>query len=271
MKINYKICFFTSIILILLSILAAAGFCLALEEKDVSSQVQQDVETAIRIHQKIQADRTKWAQDKAELVLRYESLLQQKKNLEQEKETLTEQKNRLEELNRALIHQKQETVRIQRELSPFLEAVHARLETFVANDSPFLHEERAGRLEALSKTMNDPDVPVSEKYRKVMEALFIEAEYGATIEVYQDKAVLESTGQEAVLGNILRLGRVSLFFLSMDRAACAVFNPGMAKWQQLPDTMLGAVRSAVEIAAKRRPAELLPLPVGRLAAKGAEK
>jgi hypothetical protein len=119
--------------------------------------------------------------------------------------------------------------------------------------------------------MKDPQVTIAEKYRKVMEALFIEAEYGSTIEVYQDKIQLQGTAQEGTLGNIFRLGRVSLFFLSLDQTACGIFNPGENKWQPLSDTHLPAIRSAVEMGSKRKPAELLPLPIGRLAAQGGER
>ena len=124
------------------------------------------------------------------------------------------------------------------------------------------------RLVRLDKVLKDPGISFSEKYRKVMEALFIEAEYGSTIEVYQDKIVLNEGSGDGVLGNIFRLGRVSLFFLSLDNTVCGVFNPGKSQWEALPEDMLPAIRSAVEIGSKRRPVELLPLPIGRLALEG---
>ena len=120
----------------------------------------------------------------------------------------------------------------------------------------------------LKEVMADVEIGVAEKYRKTMEALAVEAEYGHTIEVYQDKITL---ADEAVLGNIFRLGRVSLFFLSLDQARAARFNVGSGRWELLDAAHIPAVASCLEIAAKRRPAELVNLPLGKLAAaKGGE-
>jgi hypothetical protein len=67
-----------------------------------------------------------------------------------------------------------------------------------------------------------------------------------------------------VLGNIFRLGRVSLFFLSLDQKAAAYFNVSQKLWQPLPEDNLLAIRSAVEIGQKHRSVELLSLPLGKL-------
>ncbi len=226
------------------------------------------METAIRIQQKSQEERTRWEQEKTRLVNEYEMLLQQKQFLEKENKTLAAQQDNQKVLIQNLRQQKEESIRIQEELSPFLTGIYTQFEALVANDPPFLKEERNMRLVNLSKVMKDPEITIAEKFRKIMEALFIEAEYGSTIEVYQDTIQLESTGQDETLCNIFRLGRVSLFFLSLDQAICGVFNPGENKWQSLPDKHLPAIRSAFEIGSKRKPVELLPLPLGRLVTQG---
>ena len=135
----------------------------------------------------------------------------------------------------------------------------------VAEDVPFLNKERSLRMTSLETMITDPKVRVSEKYRRVMEALFVEAEYGASMEVYQEKVTI---GTQVALGNVFRLGRVSLFFLSLDQQTCARFNVAQGRWQTLSEEYLPAIRSAVEIATKKKPVELLSLPLGRLALKG---
>ena len=72
-------------------------------------------------------------------------------------------------------------------------------------------------------------------------------------------------------GNIFRLGRVSLFFLSLDQQSCARFNVAQTEWQPLADEYLPAVRSAIEIGIKRKPVELLSLPIGHLALQGEDQ
>jgi len=236
-------------------------------QTNTAKQVKQAVEKSVRTRQKTQKQRDQWETEKSKLVFLYEQLQQEHAALVSQNHDLTADRQKQDVLNRNLLKQKESSLRIQKELLPFLRDVYKRLSTLVTNDPPFLKKERAIRMKTLEKVINDHDISVAEKYRKVMEALFIEAEYGATIEVYQDKVVM---GKEEILGNIFRLGRVSLFFLSLDQQSCAVFNVAQRKWQPLSDEYLMAIRSAVEIGSKRKPVELLALPLGRLAIKGDE-
>lgn len=228
-----------------------------------AQKATQAVEQSVTILRKSQAEKDSWEQEKTRLVLLYEQLQQENETLLSENQELISKQASMQAQNLNLAQQKKESIRLAAELFPFLQDLYARLETLIANDPPFLKQEREIRLQTLEKTLNDHFVTIAEKYRKTMEALFIEAEYGSTIEVYQDKIVM---GKEEVLGNIFRLGRVSLFFLSLDQASCAYFNVSQNLWQPLADDHLAAIRSAVEIGSKRRPAELLLLPLGKLAA-----
>ncbi len=92
---------------------------------------------------------------------------------------------------------------------PFLNSIYDRIYKFIQIDLPFLKEERLSRLNHLRKVLDDDTIPISEKYRKTMETLFIEEQYGRTTEVYKDRINLE--GKE-IVGNIFRFGRISLFF-----------------------------------------------------------
>ncbi|CCK81582.1 DUF3450 domain-containing protein [Desulfobacula toluolica] len=241
----------------------STGWC----RTDTVKQVKQPVEQSVQIRRETQKQRDQWEQEKSKLALLYEQLKQEHEMLVSEnKDLITTQKSQ-KKLNQTLLKQQQESSKIQKELFPFLKEVYAQLSTLVANDPPFLKEERAVRLKTLEQVIHDPEVCIAEKYRKVMEALFIEAEYGATIEVYQDKVLI---GTEEVLGNIFRLGRVSLFFLSLDKQSSGYFNVAQKSWLPLADDHLPAIRSAVEIGNKRRTVELLPLPLGQLAIQGDE-
>jgi hypothetical protein len=251
---------------ILLVVLPGAGSGQNLSgDSSISQKARENVGKAIAIQQESQEKRTRWAQEKSKMVLEYEQLLREKKALEKDNQALSARRDHMKAVNSTLEQQKKQSLRVARELLPFLQTAYKTLETFVENDTPFLREERTARLARLEKFISDPQISIAEKYRKTMEALFIEAEYGSTIEVYQDKVLMASAGDEQTLGYIFRLGRVSLFFLSLDKQLCGVFDPRQDQWQLLPDDMLPAIRSAVEIGSKRRPVELLPLPIGRLA------
>ncbi|MBU1567791.1 MAG: DUF3450 domain-containing protein, partial [Proteobacteria bacterium] len=94
-----------------------------------------------------------------------------------------------------------------------------------------------------------------------LEALLVEAEYGNTIEVYQETIGLD--GRE-VLVDIFRLGRVGLFFQTLDQKSCGFYNVAIAAWQPLATAYNRTLLAAMEIGAKRRPVELLTLPLGRI-------
>jgi hypothetical protein len=113
----------------------------------------------------------------------------------------------------------------------------------------------------LETLLSDPDVVISEKYRKVMEALLVEAEYGFTIETYQETITIDG---RPLLVDIFRLGRISLFYQSLDRKKCGFYNTADAAWQDLDPSFNPVIQPAIDIAAKRRPVELLTLPVGKI-------
>ncbi|MCG8636273.1 MAG: DUF3450 domain-containing protein [Desulfobacterales bacterium] len=231
-----------------------------------AEKVRTDIDTAIEIQKKSQARRDEWETMKSALVSEYIRLTLESQALEQEHDTLVRQVAAQKEINRSLIRQKAESVRVLKELPRFLDTVLNQLDALVESDSPFLRQERMTRLDTLRRMLGDPSVTLSEKYRKIMEALFIEAEYGATIEVYQERISYGENRETLV--NIFRLGRVSLFFLTLDREVCGVFNPALGRWQTLDPGYLPSIRSAVDTGSKRRPAELLDLPVGRLNPEG---
>ena len=254
--------------LVVLYLILLAGLCQAAGPDKTGPEAEKKVEQAVKVRQKSQKSLDQWEAEKAKLVIEYETLVRQKEALERQHQDLSRSLKAFQQENRELTLQKRESLRIRTEMIPFLEGVYQRISSLVAMDPPLLKEERESRLARLDKVLKDPGITFSEKYRKVMEALFIEAEYGTTIEVYQDKIVMGDGPREGVLGNIFRLGRLSLFFLSLDNTLCGVFNPGENQWEALPEDMLPAIRSAVEIGSKRRPVELLSLPLGRLAMTG---
>lgn len=234
-----------------------AGWC----QTGTVTDIKQPVTQSIQRLQKSQKEQDQWDQERTQLLRAYEQLQQENETLLSDNKDLTSKKISLQALALTLSKQKQASARLQKELFPFIEDLYARLDRLISNDPPFLKEERRNRLKILEKTLHDPEISIAEKYRTVMEAVFIEAEYGATIEVYQDKITM---GTEVVLGNIFRLGRVSLFFLTLDQKAAAYYNVSQKRWQPLPEDNLMAIRSAVEIGQKHRSVELLSLPLGKL-------
>ncbi|MBU1340171.1 MAG: DUF3450 domain-containing protein [Proteobacteria bacterium] len=242
-------------------LISSKAFC----QTNTAEHVKEPVEQSIRIRQENQKERDQWKQEKEKLISMYEQLKHEHDTLLMENKNLAATQSDTQAIKLRLLEQKQILERIQIELLPFLKTLYTRVEVFVSSDTPFLKDERTLRRKTLEKVMKASDITIAEKYRKIMETLLIEAEYGNTIEVYQEKVWI---GGQEVLGNIFRLGRLSLFFLSLDRTFCAYYNVAQKEWTPLANDHLPAIRSAVEIGSKRRPVELLSLPLGRLAIQG---
>ncbi len=133
------------------------------------------------------------------------------------------------------------------------------LEEFVALDMPFLERERALRIRELRKLMERPEVPTSEKYRRVSEAYQIELEYGHTIEAYEGELVGAGGASRTV--NFLRFGRLGLYYMTLDGLEIGFFNNATDEWELLPGEYLQSIDRAIRIARKQLPPDLVRLPV----------
>ena len=256
---NFKV---LSIILLLFCSLLSGGVNAVLAANDFSVQVKTPVAEAVKIRQVTQQKADRWEQEKTRLQIEYEELERIQQNLWEERAELdkvvTAGRLAVTELAREI----KEIERIENELTPFLEEVYDRLGALLETDLPFLRAERELRLAALRRTLDDPAIAIGEKYRKVMEALTVEAEYGDTIEVYQETIIFQ---KREVMVHIFRLGRIALFCQSPDRTQSGFFDVAAGSWQELAPNYNQTITAALEMGAKRRPMDILNLPVGKVA------
>lgn len=224
-------------------------------------RIEQPVRQSIDTRQKTQQEQEQWRLEKEKLVARFEQLQEQEKLLTEQKRALNQQIASAKTRISAKEKQLADVEEISNQIQPFIHEIFNALKLQVSDGHPFLMEERQGRLHRLDIIMADPDVDISEKFRKVMEALLVEAEYGFTIEAYQETIPIDG---QAMLVDIFRLGRISLFYQSLDRKHCGFYNAADGAWQSLDTVYNPAIQTAIDIAAKRRPIELLSLPVGKM-------
>ena len=227
----------------------------------LTEEVKSSVKQAVDIRQDTQKTQERWFQEKETLTAEYMALEQEHQRLlDQQQQLLKAQslgETTVEQLTLAL----RDMEEISTGLDPFLKTVLLEIENLVENDPPMLKQERKNRVAKLRTTIEATDVAVSEKFRKTMETLFIEAEYGNTIEVYQEKIRL---ADEPVLADIFRLGRLSLFCKTPDGNVTGVFDPATASWKTLPASFNQEIARAVEMGSKRRAVDFLTLPLGRV-------
>lgn len=146
-----------------------------------------------------------------------------------------------------------------RELVPLMLRMRETLDRFVQLDRPFLPEERSRRMAELKNLMDRADVSDAEKFRRLLEAYQIENEYGKTIEAY--RAELKNGGDNARTVDFLRIGRVGLYYQSLDGRETGVWNNRTRHWDKLPPDYNAAIRKGLAIARKESAPELLPIAV----------
>jgi len=145
-----------------------------------------------------------------------------------------------------------------REIVPLMLRMVEQLETLIEADQPFLPEERRMRVAHLRELMDRADISVGEKYRRVLDAYQIEMEYGRTIEAYRGE--LDTNGQARTV-DFLRLGRVGLYYQTLDRRESGYWDASAKAWQVLPTRYTLPIRTGLRIARKQAAPDLLRLPV----------
>ena len=93
---------------------------------------------------------------------------------------------------------------VQTDIVPLMFDMIESLDQFIKLDMPFNVEERRDRMDTLRALMEDPDVTVSERYRKIMEAFQIETSFGRDVEA--TKGDLEGREVEFLRESALEAG-----------------------------------------------------------------
>ena len=132
------------------------------------------------------------------------------------------------------------------------------LDELLGADVPFLLGEREARVGRLRELIDRADVTAGEKFRRVMEAYLVEVEFGRTIEAYRGE--LQRDGAVRTV-DFLRMGRVGLYYQTLDGAETGRWNPSSRQWETLDDAARRPVQTGLRIARKQAPPELLTLPV----------
>lgn len=228
---------------------------------NVKKEIEAPVNRAVGIEQNTQGKEVKWRTEKEKKTLEFQALEKELAMVKKERDTESARREALLENVKNKKQQLADIAEIESQISPFLNDLLAKIKELNARDLPFLQQERQKRIQALEALNTNPEIQVSEKFRKLMEGLLVEAEYGTTIEAYQQTIPL--SGEETLV-NIFRLGRLRLFYQTLDKQQCGFFNPAKKAWQPLENAHLKTIQAAIDMGSKRKPVEILTLPIGRI-------
>ena len=146
----------------------------------------------------------------------------------------------------------------EREILPLMLRMLESLEKFVALDLPFLNQERQERLANLKKLMADPEAGIADRFRRLLEAYQVESDYGRALGA--ERTEVEIQGQRRSV-HLLHVGRVALYYLSLDGNEAGRWNHAAKRWEQVDSGYATAVRRGVKIARETAAASLLVLPL----------
>jgi len=142
-------------------------------------------------------------------------------------------------------------------LVPLLLNMIDSLEASIEKDLPFLLVERRARIKALRKMISAPDLSLPNKYRQVLDAYEIERDFGYTLETYAQELSLD--GRETLV-QILRLGRIGLYYQTSDGLRQGLWDREKSKWQSL-DGYSDSISDGISMANEQVSPTLLNLPV----------
>src|SRR5210317_234000 len=146
---------------------------------------------------------------------------------------------------------------INRQVFPLMERMIDGLEQSISLDVPFLMEERTSRIDDLKSIMERSDVTVAEKFRKVMEAYQIENDYGTSSEYYTESLTIDGATRSF---NMLRIGRIGLYFQSDDTKITGRWNNESRSWE-IDNSARNEVRKGLRMARQLIAPELIIIPV----------
>lgn len=254
-----------SILICILS-LTASGEVWAAQNTPAADTVHKQAEKAVTVRAQTQKKVEALSAQEADLALAVEARTREVALLTRQRQKteayLADQRQKLAEMQRRL----KELDRIKNELEPFLDQTFSNLTHFVQADLPFLPKERAERLANLGNLLNDYDASLPKKTRRLLEALEIEARYGATAQA--DEREEEIAGRRLQV-RTLRLGRLALFAISPDGTQAWSYNSQTKAFEPV-DGYSRELNQAADIAQRHRVATLVEVPLGILPQKEAK-
>jgi hypothetical protein len=158
----------------------------------------------------------------------------------------------------ALQQQIAQAVVTRQRIVPLMRSMADALEKFVVLDLPFHHEERINGVLQLKQRLNQPDLSVSARFRLLLEAFQIEQGYGSSIEAW--RGPLQWQGEQLSV-EYLRVGRVALYFQSLDGSTSGVWDPEQGEWLLLDSQYNRELAQAMRVARNTVAPHLLQVPM----------
>lgn len=161
---------------------------------------------------------------------------------------------RQEEEKASLRRQIDAMQRTEAELMPLMLRMLDTFESLIERDLPYLETERQERLTQITQLMSDPEASLAQKYRRLLEAYQIEIAYGQGLDAERGQV-----GERTI--DILRVGRLALYGLTLDGREAFRWDRVAGEWQPADAGVRRTIRQGLRMARDTAPIALLRLPV----------
>ncbi|HID44478.1 MAG TPA: DUF3450 domain-containing protein [Chromatiaceae bacterium] len=159
----------------------------------------------------------------------------------------------------ALLQSELEQINVSRgEIAPMLQQMFTALEQLVDNDLPFQKPMRQQQLKELKGDLGDAGKPLNQHLDHLLQVY--EKEYGYGNELVGWQAPLsDEPGSQTV--NFLRLGRIALYYQSLDGSKSAWWDNHRKNWQMLDESATGLLAEAIRQANTKTAPAFVTLPI----------
>ncbi len=221
---------------------------------------------SLKIESKTQAQSRKTQQRVDALSAETERLLQQYQRITQQ---LDYQQAYTAELEKKLVDQDIEIAELEKAIAeiqitrlhllPLLREMVDTLEQFIELDLPFEQQHRLAAVDRLSQLLSDSQVTIAEKFQRVLELYQTENDYNYNLGSFRGNIDIEGKPQTV---EFLRVGRLALYYLSLDERKAALWSQEDKQWIDVTDlpSSVRQLKTAIRVAKEQQAPELLVLP-----------
>lgn len=235
---------------------------LSLASPLLAGPVDEAIEERVEVQEQAQRSQKQvdeLASETEAMVQEYRDTLRRIDNTESYNEQLARQVAQQEEQLASFDRQLAAIEETQRNIVPLMSRMLEVLDELIRADTPFLPSERQARLAALQEMMYRPDVTLPDKFRRIMEAYQIEMDYSRNIEAYEGPLPREDG--ENLTVEFLRVGRLGLYYRTLDGQETGYWSDIDNSWKKLPQEYNQTIAQGLKIARKEAPPDFFKVPV----------
>ena len=221
-------------------------------------QLQQQVSNALQESVKTQGSIDSLSSELQQTTKHFQNLERQLKranNSNQTLETLLAKKAQ----QRVLLQEQLQSISdTGHQIQPLMLKMQRSLVELIQADLPFMQQQRLANASQLAIDLDSSEIGLAEKYRQLVQGFLTEAGYGRELKSYQGELEVMGESREVVF---LRLGRIALYYQTLDKQYAGLYSTQSRQWQTLSAAAAKKLATALRVVNGSTQPALLSLPL----------